>query len=284
MEGLQSLRIFSLSVSPTISRRALHELEPRRPQMTTSDPADVIKPEAGQPASFPGPGATTATTALTDPTAYDKAQKDDGQLGPIGQEALGAVPTAHRHERAPEAEPAASTETIPEQSPPSLPTRSELDRILPSSGPITLKDGTRVDIADLKTRQLLALMRILTRGVGPFLIDQLTNQKGASAEAQVGAILGALLLAIPEAENEAILFVQTIAQVPSPPAPDAPTSAEDIAAARAHLAAILENPEIEDTIDIIQAALEREKDDLAALGKRIMGLLETFTKKAPNAL
>jgi len=122
-------------------------------------------------------------------------------------------------------------------------------------------------------RQLFRLLRIITRGGAQYL--PMLREAMAGAAADDGAevfgtqLLAVALLALPEAEDEAVEFLGSVVE-------RADLSAGTDKAARtrndsliAELATELYNPEIEDVITILEAVVAAEKDDLVALGKRL---------------
>jgi hypothetical protein len=86
------------------------------------------------------------------------------------------------------------------------------------------------------------------------------------------------IIALPEAENEAIDFLRSVIE-PS----DMPTGTDKATKAAREQAydaldKELANPEPDDAVSIIEAVVEREKSDLAALGKRVGTALMMMTK------
>jgi hypothetical protein len=141
--------------------------------------------------------------------------------------------------------------------------RTDLDRLAGNPGLVTLSNGREVLVKDMKTREMFALMRIITHGAGGMLSMQLTTAE--DADELKGALIGILIVAIPEATETSLNFIRMIVE----PANLDSLSEEEKVKERAKLWEELENPEFEDTISILESILEREAEDLYALGKRL---------------
>lgn len=152
-----------------------------------------------------------------------------------------------------------------------MPARDEHERLDPQPLVLTLESGTVFDLEPLKLRQFLRLLRIVTRGAADILDS--TQLDFENPEQFVQTFLGMVLFSIPEAEEETIDFLKSMVR----PANLTGDPAKDIISVRA-LSAELENPELEDTLTIVQAVIERESEDLRALGKRLMTMFATAEK------
>lgn len=143
-----------------------------------------------------------------------------------------------------------------------------------------LTTGLEVKVVDLKTRQFFRLLRILTSGSGSRLatLDLNPNQGFESFAMKLAATI---LLAIPEAEQEAIDFLISMVE-PVGLKEGRKLSPED----RLHnqdlyiqlgeeLAA---NPELEDTLGLIELIVRREAKDIQALGKKVVTMFESAKK------
>jgi hypothetical protein len=152
---------------------------------------------------------------------------------------------------------------------------SDLDRIDPEGAVISLLDGTKVRVVRLRTRQFFRFLRILTHGGGEALVRAIDFSVPADEFAQRLAM--AVLFSIPDAENEAILFVQSMCRPPDVAAPEVQRSKEKIEAddkKYGELGRKLANPELEDTVTIIETVIKQEAEDIQALGKRLAGLMK----------
>jgi hypothetical protein len=152
---------------------------------------------------------------------------------------------------------------------------SDLDRIDPDSSLVTLTSGTEVQITRLRTRQFFRLLKVLTHGGGEMLVRTLDFNAPGDEFAQRLAM--AILFSIPDAEQEAVLFVQSMC-LPvgvAPPEVRRKTKQqrEDDDAAFTALAEELFNPPLDDTVTIVEAVIRQEAGDIQALGKRLAGLL-----------
>lgn len=127
----------------------------------------------------------------------------------------------------------------------------DLDSILPDPTKLVVA-GIPVWIRRLQTRELLLAIRAITAGMGVGLtrID-LTGD----LEEQMPVIAGLLITAIPDAPDEFLGLLRAVT---------VPRETAD-AKARDDLAAIMANPPIDVTMDVLLAILVQEKDDLMAL-------------------
>lgn len=150
--------------------------------------------------------------------------------------------------------------------------KADIERLLSTPyGPFPLQDGTSIRIKPLKLREFLSMLRILTTGSGPALAQLELDTGNPTQFAQ--NIVAALLFAIPEAEQEVIEFLQSVTEPEK-----LPEKTSDAMNARQVLADKLQNPELEDTINIIAVVARSEATDLAALGKRLRAMFKTAQK------
>lgn len=153
--------------------------------------------------------------------------------------------------------------------------QSDLDRIDPDAATVTLASGTEIQITRLRTRQFFRLLKVLTHGGGEMLVRTLDFSAPGDEFAQRLAM--AILFSIPDAEQEAILFVQSMCLPVGVAPPEVrrrdKRQREDDDAAFAALAEELFNPPLDDTVTIVEAVIKQEAGDIQALGKRLAGLL-----------
>lgn len=159
---------------------------------------------------------------------------------------------------------------------------SETDRLDPTPSLVELTDGRKVEIQRLKLRQLFRLLRIITRGGAgylPMLRDALTGSNDEDrAEAFGTQLLAIAFIALPEAEDEAVEFIMSVVEpVGLTPGVDK-RQREENETLRRSLTEHLYNPEPEDAITIIEAVVNREKNDLVALGKRLTAAFKMAEK------
>lgn len=162
------------------------------------------------------------------------------------------------------------------------PVPSETDRLDPVPEIVELVSGSKVQIQRLKLRQLFRLMRIITRGGAgylPMLREAMTvADEEARAEAFGTQLLAIALIALPEAEDEAVEFIMSVVE-PEGLTPGRDKQQRELnESLRRSLSEELFNPEPEDAIAIIEAVVMREKNDLAALGKRLSAAFVMMTK------
>lgn len=159
--------------------------------------------------------------------------------------------------------------------------RDELDRLDPVPLEMRLDSGTEFDLEPLKLRQFLRLLRIVTRGAADVL-DQ-TTIDFEDPQAFVQTFLGMVLFSIPEAEEETVDFIKSMVR----PKNLTGDPNKDLIKVQ-ELSGELDNPELEDTITIVQCIIERESEDLRALGKRLGTMFKVAEKmgatkdSAPN--
>lgn len=146
---------------------------------------------------------------------------------------------------------------------------SDIDRLDPVPDRVTLTSGTEVVIQPLKTRQFFKLLRIVTHG-GAGMIPQIRFAPDMDDSEFAGQLVGLVIFAIPDAEDETIEFIQSMCLPPAYPTGD---KKKDEALLR-KLAMELDNPEVEDIIIIVEAVLKRESGDLKALGNRVAAMMK----------
>jgi len=160
-------------------------------------------------------------------------------------------------------------------------TDSELDRIDPQPAVLKLSTDFTVEIVRMRTRQFFRLLRILTHGAGPALM-----QSGLDFSAEPGEFATKLvtltLMSIPDAESEAILFLTSMCR------PAGLVEKQDSALSRQEREANdalyqqfgqeMHNPELEDLLDLIEAIIAQEAPELQALGKKLQKTFAVFQK------
>ena len=155
------------------------------------------------------------------------------------------------------------------------PARDEAERLEPeNTGPIVLESGTEVEVVPLRLRETMKLLKIVTRGAGSVL-EQLMGELDMEDPAAFAQTLGALvIMSIPEAENEAVAFIQAMVV---PANKDALTAQERVELTQ-KINNELENPDLNDTISIIERVIRRESEDIRNLGKRISAAFKVAGK------
>jgi|SRR6187551_1032244 len=170
----------------------------------------------------------------------------------------------------------------------------DVDVIINAGDSVVLSSGTKVVIQPLKARQFFKLLRIVTHGAGGMLLN--VKFSGDDTPEEFGAKLFALVgFAIPDAEDEVIDFLLAMVESEGVKA-GRNLSKEEKQTNKELTESLFEelyNPELEDVITIIEAIVQREAEDLQALGKRLMSMFDlakktgqvpqTMTEQAPVA-
>lgn len=164
---------------------------------------------------------------------------------------------------------------------------SEIDGLDPPQPEIIeLSTGTKVRVLPLKMRQLFRLLRIVTRGGSsylPLLRDALTLAGDDDAAEVFGTqLLAIALIALPEAEDEAVEFVQSVVEPYDLTTRRDKQAKEHNDSLRNTLNAELYNPDPGDLVTILEAVIAREKGDLVALGKRLGAMFRVQPPAAAN--
>jgi hypothetical protein len=152
-----------------------------------------------------------------------------------------------------------------------MPARDEIERLDPQPIEMKLASGTEFDLEPLKLRQFLRLLRIVTRGAADVL--DTANLDFENPQDFLQTFLGMVLFSIPEAEEETVAFIQSMVR----PKHMTGNPEKDLIKVR-ELVRELDNPELEDTLTIVQSIIERESEDLRALGKRLGSMLRVAEK------
>jgi hypothetical protein len=159
---------------------------------------------------------------------------------------------------------------------------SEIDRIDPDPSTVKLSTGYEVGIQRLKTRQFFRLLKVLTRGVGPAVVQSgLDFSKDPETFGQ--SLLAMTLMAIPEAEQQ---FIEFLTSMCTPVdlheavgrARLSKQQTEDNQTAVNEMVEELNNPELDDLLDLAEAIVRREAPEIQQLGKRVASLLELAKK------
>lgn len=158
----------------------------------------------------------------------------------------------------------------------------DIQSIAPENQTIELASGVFVDVVPLKTREFFKLIKIITNGAGPVLGRMDLFESGLEDNEFAGKLIGLVIMAVPNADDEAVEFIQAMVR----PSGLIEKSYADLNKADRERNEFLwdqlfeqtANPEIEDTISIIEAIIKREAGDLQRLGKRIRSMLEVAQK------
>lgn len=153
---------------------------------------------------------------------------------------------------------------------------NDVEALAPSPDTVTLESGLVVRVERLRTRGMFKLLKVVTRGGGPILMQMPLDFN--DTEAFVQQFLAVVMMAVPEAEDEAIDFIRAMV-TPAEFDENAKTKAaqqrnRDLIE---ELVKELEDPEIGDTLEIIMKIVQNEASDIAALGKRLAATLKIQT-------
>lgn len=157
---------------------------------------------------------------------------------------------------------------------------SELDRLDAEPAVVKLSTGYEVGLQRLKTRQFFRLLKVLTRGVGPAMLQSLNFSDDPEGFGR--NLLAMTVMAIPEAEQQFIEFLQSMCKPVGMHEPDGrqltKKEREENSDLITELVEELNNPELDDLLDLAEAIVKAESADIQALGKRVAGLLEVARK------
>lgn len=158
---------------------------------------------------------------------------------------------------------------------------TELRPLMPESEQVKLTGDVVAEIQDLKLRQFLAMLRIITRGSLPMLADGsffATAQEDPDEFAK--RLLSVLVLSIPDAEDETVAFLRSLVRpvglIEGRRLDKHDTERNTFLTAQ--LDAVMDNPELDDMVSILEVVVRREAADIQALGKRLAGMFRVAVK------
>lgn len=156
---------------------------------------------------------------------------------------------------------------------------NDVDAILAEPQQITLESGLPINVLRIRTRATMSLLKILTRGAGEALAT-IRFGEGVSQEEFTGQLLGAVILSIPEAEDETIEFINRVVEPANLHTGTRLTAGdkEYNADQEAILAAELDDPSLDDLVTILSEIVKIEGPHIMALGKRLAAILPTALK------
>jgi hypothetical protein len=152
---------------------------------------------------------------------------------------------------------------------------SETDIILAEPTPLTLVSGFPIKVERLRTRATLGLLRILMRGSADILFS---GELDPNAEGFQQQLVFATLFAIPSAPEETLGFLRLMVKPAQLREEGRITKGdeswnEDL---WNQLDEQLQDPELEDLIDIVIGIVENEAPHIQALGKKLTALATTM--------
>lgn len=147
----------------------------------------------------------------------------------------------------------------------------DVEAILPEVQELTV-GGVPVEVNRLKLRGFLALMNIITTGVGQNLgsVDFSADQ-----EEMAGNLMALVVMAVPNAVDETVDFVRVVVS---------PVAKNDKTAQR-KLNEALEDPELDEFMDVLAAVIEQEAPEFQALlgkGKAHLQRIQSLFRKNTN--
>jgi hypothetical protein len=162
-----------------------------------------------------------------------------------------------------------------------MPDDSELERLDPQLTEHKLSTGFALGVRRMRTRQFFRLLRILTHGAGPALAQSQLNFGGDPAEFGQ-KLLMLVVMSIPDAEQETIAFLASMCEPAGLSGKQASQQTrqegESDKALWDRYGEELHNPELDDTLDLIEVIVRQEAPELQALGKKLRKTLEMFQK------
>lgn len=144
---------------------------------------------------------------------------------------------------------------------------------------LTLTGGIEVEVQRLKLRQLLRLLKILSAGAAPAM-EALAVADDSSTEDFTQSLILAVLVAIPEAEDETVDFLNSMVL------PVGFHTGRNVSkAGKAENEALINeldevffNPELEDLVSLVEIIVTNEAPHIKALGNRLATLLKAQQK------
>lgn len=150
----------------------------------------------------------------------------------------------------------------------------DIDAIAAEPKDLTLESGFPIKVLRIRTRATMSLLKILTRGAGEALAT-IRMGEDVTQEEFTGQLLGAVIVSIPEAEEETIEFLNRVVEPANlidkprltPGDVEYNADQEDI------LRAELRDPSLDDLVTIVSEIIRIEGPHIMALGKRLAALL-----------
>lgn len=161
----------------------------------------------------------------------------------------------------------------------------DVEVLAPTNSQVVLESGTQVEITPLKSRQFFKLLRIITHGMPIQTLMSIRIDPDDTNEAFAAKMIATLAFAIPEAEDEAIDFINSMVK-PVGIIERKPLSEDDKernVELWARVMADLENPSLDDTLTLVEAIIKQEAPNLKSLGKRLSQMFSlAMTKETPG--
>lgn len=147
---------------------------------------------------------------------------------------------------------------------------TDTDTLLAEPVPLTLVSGRAIKVERLRTRALMSLLKILTSGAAEIL-PTLSFSADTSQEEFTGQLLGAMIMAIPEAEDEAVEFINRMVSPAGLKTGSrlTPGDMEFNMEAEMGLREELADPDLNDLLTIVSEIIKVEAPHIMALGKQL---------------
>lgn len=136
----------------------------------------------------------------------------------------------------------------------------DVEAVSPEEGKVEV-DGVVCRVRRLQTREILQIVKILTRGLGPGIKDVTIDTDMLEQD-----VLALLILAVPNAIDEMFDLLTSVVE---------PVSNYD----RAKFLAAMKNPPPETMLDVFEVIALQEKDDL----HRLVGKVQAMTSRLKTA-
>lgn len=167
---------------------------------------------------------------------------------------------------------------------PAPPADADLGAIIGSPPILTLSSGTRVQMRRLKGLALFKFLAIITAGLGPDVVDDLSLRDDLDEGEFVKRLLLMVGLAVPKAGAETMAFLRAMVE-PVGMIHGVKLAKQDRQrqeAASKALDAELGDAELEDMLDIAVAIVQTEGPHLQALGKKVRTAVTLFRSTGQN--
>lgn len=143
--------------------------------------------------------------------------------------------------------------------------KKDVDAILPEQRVIEVA-GIPATVKRIRTREAIGLWRVIVHGLGANIANINWAQPDKKALGQ-----GLLLMALADAEDEVLLFLNEIVDCVDP-------------GQSAELVKALRNPDVDDLFKIVETVIDQEWSKADELWGKVVGLMDSLqTKKATTA-
>lgn len=167
---------------------------------------------------------------------------------------------------------------------------SEIDRLDPDVQTVTLSTGFPLEIVRMKTRQFFRMLKILTHGAGPRMLQEGLDF-GADPVVFAARFAALVAMSIPDAEVETIDFLKSMCQPHGlvgglngkQQSQMSKAETDNDITLWEQFNKELHNPDIIDTIELVETIVRREAEDVQALGKKLASLMELANRTGQDS-